>query len=196
MFQLGYEDDRLEDSLETLADEVVRLGFRCRFNAPSPRPVRMAEGLPCAWGATKVLGAFAEIPDEHRSPEVRAAVQAGVALLLGGDPSTGDYPTASRPSPRWHRLGFPLGFTSDMAEALDVLGRLGAPRKPALDRAARALLGKRDENGRWKLEHTPGRGWSEFGQLGKANKWVTLRALAALKAWGTWRASSQPRGTF
>jgi hypothetical protein len=183
MSQLGYEDPRLEESLEILAKAVIDSGFRCRFNAPSPLPARMEDGLPCAWGAIKALGAFAQVPEEHRSPEVCAAAEAGVALLLGGDLARGDYPTASKPSPLWQELGFPLGFTSDMLEALEVLGRLGVPPESTLREAVRAVRTKQDETGRWKLEHTPGRGWGDFGQIGEANKWVTLRALAALKIW-------------
>ena len=34
---------------------------------------------------------------------------------------------------------------------------------------------------RWALEYTPDNTWATFGQLGQPNKWVTLRALGALK---------------
>jgi hypothetical protein len=191
MRQLGHRDPRLEESLEALARMALRDGFRCRFNAPSPRPARMRNGLPCAWGAIKALGAFAGIAEEERSPAVRAAVEAGVEFLLAGDGSTGltaslaggGYPTATRPSPLWHRFGFPLGHTSDLLEALEVLAGLGVGRDARLGEAVEIVLSKRDASGRWALEYTPANTWASFGRPGHPNKWVTLRALCALKGW-------------
>jgi hypothetical protein len=191
MRQLGYQDPRLEESLEALAGMVFRDGFRCRFNAGSPRPARMREGLPCAWGAIKALGAFAGVAEEQRSPAVRAAVAAGVEFLLAGDGSTGrtaglaggGYPTATRPSPLWHKFGFPLGYTSDLLEGLEVLAELGVGRDARLAGAVEIVLSKRDDMGRWALEHTPGNTWASFGERGQPNKWVTLRALRVLKGW-------------
>jgi hypothetical protein len=190
MLQLGYRDTRLNESLEAFADAVHHSGYRCRFNAASPLPRRMEDGLPCAWGAIKSLGAFAEVPEQHRSPKMQVAIEKGFSLLHDGNLATGDYPAASTPSPVWHQLGFPLGFTSDVVEALEVLGRLGAPQDPSLCETAGAVWSKRDARGRWKLEYTPGRTWGDFGKIGEANKWVTLRVLSALKSWEG--ISSQP----
>lgn len=184
MSQLGVEDPRLAESTETLAKTVTHNGFRCRFNAPSPKPARMRDGLPCAWGAIKTLGAFAEIPREERSAAVQAAVEEGIEFLLAGDFSRGGYPAATGPSPLWQKFGFPLGYTSDLLEALEVLGRLGAGHVPGLAAAVAIVRSKRDGSGRWALEYTPDNTWASFGQLAKPNKWVTLRALRALKHWG------------
>lgn len=187
MLRLGHGDLRVQESLEAMAEMVDRDGFRCRFNAigtgGGPPPVRMGDGLPCAWGAIKVLGAFSEVPEEHRSATMRAAVEAGVAFLLDRDLASGDYPTATGPSPLWRQFGFPLGYTSDLLEALAVLQGLGRGRDSRLAPALRVVLSKRDKTGRWALEHTPGRTWGKFGKVGEANKWVTLRALCALKNW-------------
>jgi hypothetical protein len=187
MLQLGYTDPRLVESMETLAETVIRDGFRCRYNAAgidegSP-PAQMRDGLPCAWGAVKCLGAFAEIPLKRRSSMVAAAVESGIALLLAGDLPTGDYPTATEPSPIWQQFGFPLGYTSDLLEALEVLGKLGLGGHPRLVTAVEVVHSKRDSSGRWALEHTPGNTWGSFGKLGTPNKWVTLRALRVLRHW-------------
>jgi hypothetical protein len=183
MRQLGYQDPRLEESLEALAGMVLRDGFRCRFNATSPRPARMRDGLPCAWGAIKALGAFAAVAQEQRSPAVRAAAGAGVEFLLAGDLASGGYPTATRPSSLWQCFGFPLGYTSDLLEALDVLAELGVGRDARLARAVEIALSKQDASGRWALEYTPDNTWASFGERGQPNKWVTLRARRALKGW-------------
>lgn len=187
MSQLGYTDPRLAESTEALAGTVLRDGFRCRYNAAGidqgPPPARMGDGLPCAWGAIKCLGAFAEIPGERRSSTVAAAVESGIALLLAGHLPTGDYPTATEPSPLWQQFGFPLGHTSDLLEALEVLAKLGLAGHPRLTPAVAVVHSKRDSSGRWTLEYTPGNTWGDFGEVGTPNKWVTLRALRLLKNW-------------
>jgi hypothetical protein len=190
MSRLGCADPRVEQSREALAEMVARDAFCCRFHAVAPRPSRMRDGLPCAWGAIKALGAFAEVPAAQRSPAVGAAIEAGVAFLLGGEVARGGYPTATTPSPLWRRPGFPLGYSADLVEALEVLARLEAPHCPEVDAALAVVLEKRDESGRWALEHTPDNAWADFGQRGQPNKWVTLRALRVLRWWGRDGASS------
>jgi len=187
MLQLGSPDPRIEQSLEVLATTAIRDGFRCRCNA-SPRAAQHRDGLPCAWGAVKALGALAKVPAERRSPAMQAAIEAGVAFLLSGDPATGDYPAATRPSDLWQKLSFPLGYTSDQLEALEVLGaatsvagKPGVGHQLRLEAVLQAVLSKQDEMGRWALEHTPANNWARFGTVGRPNKWVTLRALRALK---------------
>ncbi len=179
--QLGYEDPRLDKSREALAETVLRDGFCCRFNADGPRPARMADGLPCAWGAIKALAAFAQVPLAGRSAAVGSAVEAGVEFLLSGDFVTGDYVTSLPPSPLWHRFGFPPGHTSDLLEAVEALQQLGLGRHPRLNRARTVVENKQDSAGRWALEYTPRNTWASFGRVGQANKWVTLRALRVLK---------------
>lgn len=183
MRQLGFEDPRLEETTEVLAGMVARDSFHCRFNAPKPLPVRMRDGLPCAWGAVKALGAFAEVLPDQRSREVREAIEAGIEFLLSGNLADGSYPTATRPSPLWLTFGFPLGYTSDLIEALEVLRRLGAGRDPRVAAAAEIVWSRRAGTGRWALEYTPGNTWTNFGIVGEPNKWVTLRALVALRDW-------------
>ena len=187
MVQLGDTDSRLVESAEALAEMVLRDGFRCRCNPAAvnegPPPARMVDGLPCAWGAIKSVGAFAESPPERRSPPVVAAVESGIAYLLAGDLPTGDYPTATEPSPLWRQFGFPLGYTSDLLEALEVLVGLGLGGHRRLVTAVEVVQNKRDDSGRWALEYTPSNTWGGFGKVGAPNKWVTLRALWVLKHW-------------
>jgi hypothetical protein len=181
-FQLGYEDPRLRQSLEALAGMVLRDRFCCRFNA-SPSPSRVADGLPCAWGAVKALCAFAEVSEPQLSTEVHRAVKAGIEFLLSGNLPGGVYSAGSGPSPVWQRFGFPPGHASDLLEALEVLNRLGVGYEPQVAAAIEVVQGKRDELGRWALEQTPKNTWASFGQVGQPNKWVTLRALQTLKGW-------------
>jgi hypothetical protein len=187
LMQLECEDPRIAESVEALAESALRDGYRCRYNALQDEsgawPWHMRDGLPCAWGAIKALGAFAEVPEAQRSPAVRDAIGAGVELLLGGNLVGGEYPTATEPSPLWQQFGFPLGYTSDLLEALEVLGGLGVDLGAQLAPALHLVQSKRDASGRWVLEHTLDNTWARFGEIGKPNKWVTLRALRLLKLW-------------
>jgi hypothetical protein len=183
MLKLGYQDERLGSSLEAVAQAIQQDGFRCRYHATKPTPQRMRDGLPCAWGAVKVLGAFGAVPIAERSPAVRAGIEAGVEMIIGHELAAGDFPTATRRSPLWHRFGFPLGFTSDLLEAMLVLGQLGMATDPRLGECIDVLLGKRLESGRWLLEHTPKNTWAILGRIGEPSKWITLRALKVLKEW-------------
>jgi hypothetical protein len=170
------------ESYAALVEQIVRDRFRCRYNAPAPRSRRMGDGQPCAWGAIKALGALLALPPAARTPAMAEALEMGLSFLLGYDLARGAYPAAGKISPLWHRLGFPLGYTSDILEALDVLVRAGCGEEPHLEVAWDIILAKRDGKGRWPLEYTPGRMWSSFGAPGRANKWVTLRVLRACKS--------------
>ena len=165
---------------ETLAQWILRDGFRCRYNAAEPR--RRETWLPCAWGCIKVLRGFAALPTTARSETVLRAAKLGVDFLLQHDLVRADYPTSTQPSPLWWRFGFPLGYTSDALEALQALVNWGAGDDPRLAGAWTRVLEKQDEQGRWPLEYTPEKTWVSFGRRGEPSKWVTLRAVRALQA--------------
>jgi hypothetical protein len=167
------------ESYAALVEQMARDRFRCRCNAPAPRPRRMDAGQPCAWGAIKALGALLALSPAARTPEMVEALEMGLGFLLEYDLARGAYPASEGISPLWHKLGFPLGYTSDILEALDVLARAGRGHEPGLEMAWGIVLAKRDEDGRWPLEYTPGRMWSSLGALGRPSKWVTLRVLRA-----------------
>jgi hypothetical protein len=184
MRQLGVWDPRLDESLEALAETIHRHGFRCRFNVSGPPPPRMSDGMPCAWGSIKALGALATVQD--RSPRVQAAIARGIDFLFSADLARGDYPTATGISPQWHQFGFPLGYASDLLEALDVLGQLGCGADPRLAAAVQVVVGKRDHAGRWNLDNALENTWASFGRPGHPNKWVTVRALQALRHYASY----------
>ncbi len=171
--QLGYADDpRIFQARDAMAAEVLRNGFACPNN----------QGLPCAWGAVQVLGAFLDLRAETRTPEMAAAIERGVALLLSTPLRQVAYPAVEGAvSPLWFALAFPLTCHADLLEAMIVLARAGYVRHPHMPDCVAWLLDKQLEPGRWALEHTPDKTWAHFGALGCANKWVTLRALYALK---------------
>jgi hypothetical protein len=147
--------------------------FRCGING----------GEPCAWGAIKALRGLAAIPPRRRTRPVRAAIAEGVAFLLSRDPAVADYPTDTKVSPTWFKLGFPSGYTADVLQNLEVLAELGRAKDPRLERAIELVLAKQDGHGRWRNEY-PYRGklWADVDAPRAPSKWVTLRACALVKA--------------
>jgi hypothetical protein len=173
--RLGYGDDpRVVEAREATAQAIVSRGFACYYNGSLPR----------AWGDVKALRAFLEVLPGERSAPVEAAIEQGVDLLLSVPPLEATYPTPSRVSNRWFKLGFPLAYQADALEAMTVLAKAGRGDHPHVQAGIEWLLAKQDDAGRWLLEQVPGKMWASFGQVGRPNKWVTLRALTLLKAAG------------
>ncbi|WP_020524773.1 hypothetical protein [Catelliglobosispora koreensis] len=152
-------------------------GFLCGAN----------DGQACAWGAIKAMNALARIPAAQRSRLARRALRAGTAFLLSHNPARADYPMGYGnivPSRLWFKLGFPLGYSSDIVENLQVLSDLGYGEDPRLADAWQWLLSKQDDRGRFRNENTfAGRMWTNLDQHSRLpSKWVTLRVCRLLKS--------------
>jgi hypothetical protein len=148
-------------------------GFRCGINGD----------LPCAWGAIKALRALARVPARRRSAIARRAITQGTELLLSRDPAVADYPTNSRVSPNWLKLGFPSGYVADVLQNLEVLAELGHGKDARLSNAIDLVLSKQDASGRWRNEYPyRGKTWVDFEPRGGPSRWVTLRACRVLRA--------------
>jgi len=147
-------------------------GFGCGINGTEP----------CAWGAIKALRGLAAIPPRRRTRPVRGAIERGVSLLLSRDPATADYPTDTKVSATWFKLGFPSGYMADVLQNVEVLGELGHARDPRLANAIELVLSKQDARGRWRNEYGyRGKLWSDVDPPRTPSKWVTLRACAVLR---------------
>lgn len=152
-------------------------GFCCGANAKQP----------CAWGAVNVLLAFSKVPESARTTLIQSAIDSGVEFLLSSDPAAADYPTAdgAKPSRRWFKFGFPVFWVTDVLANLEALTRLGLGDDPRLSAAVELMLGKQDQQGRWKMEHSyNGKTVVDIEEKGKPSKWITLRALRVLKRCG------------
>jgi hypothetical protein len=142
-------------------------------------------GLPCAWGAVKVMRAFACLPASRRTPRIDAAVQAGLDFLLSTDPALAQYPSgySEKPSGNWWKFGFPVFYVTDILQIAEAVAGLGYGRDPRLANALDLILSKQDKLGRWALDyHYAGKTYGDYGEKKMPNKWVTLRAMQAFKA--------------
>jgi hypothetical protein len=150
-------------------------GFQCGAN----------DGEACAWGAVKELLGLARLPAVHRGPLVQAAIEQGVEFLLSRDPVVADYPMpwgTTKPSPAWFKLGFPVAYTVDVLQNLEVLAELGHAIDRRLQRALEWVVSRQD-GGRWVNRYAyNGRTVVDIEPQGQPSKRVTLRACTVMKA--------------
>ncbi|MDD5038233.1 MAG: nitrogen fixation protein NifH [Dehalococcoidales bacterium] len=197
LIDLGWlEDVRLQTAIEKHARFITGAGLADvqatntpeRYYSYTPGPVFRCgpnAGLPCAWGAVKVLNAFSKIPPSKRTKMVVQAIDKGIDFLLSHNPAAADYPfgRGNRPNSRWFKFGYPLGYVADVLQNLEVLAVLGHASDPRLSSALELVISKQDGQGRWPLENSyEGKMWVDIEKKRQPSKWVTLRALRVLKA--------------
>jgi hypothetical protein len=196
LLDLGCKDPLLDKALEWMARSVTGEGIAPMTDREAP--VRYYAGkcgpnfacgsnnrLPCAWGGTKVMLAFSKLAEEERTPLICRAIGRGVDFLLGTNPSKADYPCgySSKPSGNWWKFGFPVFYVTDLLQIIEALVGLGYGNDPRLANTMKTITEKQDNQGRWLLEYDyAGKTWANFGVKRQPNKWVTLRALRALKS--------------
>ena len=182
------DDERVQRSLAWQAAAITGEGME-RWYAVTPGPGFLCganSGRPCAWGAAKAVLALARVPAARRSPAVTRALEAGVAFLLSRDPAAADYPMPpgnTRPNSSWFKLGFPSGYVADVLQVLEALCEAGAAADARLGPAFGWLTAQQDAEGRWANRYTyQGKMARDVDRTGRPSKWVTLRALAVVKA--------------
>lgn len=195
LMELGCEDTRLESAIDWMARTVIGEGIapasekkaEPRFYAYKCGPGFACgpnNGLPCAWGAVKVMLALGKIPLEKRTPLIQKAIKTGIDFLFSVDPATAGYPSpvTGKPSQSWWKFGFPVFYVTDVLQIVEALVRLGYGKDPRLAHVVDLIRSKQDPNGYWPLEYPLNdKTWVDHGPKGQPNKWVTYRALRALK---------------
>jgi hypothetical protein len=135
----------------------------------------------CHMGIVKALKAFAEIPSEERTKEIRESIQYGVEFILQHHIYKKSHDLAKKAKPGWLKLGFPLMYQTDILEILLILAKLGY-RDPRMKDAADIVASKQDGGGIWKLENSyNGSFYYDIEEKGKPSKWITLNSLRILK---------------
>ena len=189
-------DARLEQAYEWMARSVTGEGVSpateqkspLRYYASGKCGPNFACGannkLSCAWGAAKVMLAFAHLPQERHTPQIERAIHQGVDFIFSVDPATAAWPSgyAAKPSGNWWKFGFPVFYVADLLQVVEALVALGYGRDVRLATALQIIRDKQDAQGRWSLDYDySGKTWGDFGKKKEPNPWVTLRALRVLK---------------
>jgi len=186
LLDLGYGgDERLSRAIDALARSITGEGYERYYRSGIQAPGFVCSanyGLPCGWGAVRVLWALNRVPVASRTPAVEAAVEASTDFLLRYDVARADYPYHERISSSWFKFGYPLGYVTDVLLNLEALAEAGCGGDPRLNEAVEFVLSKQDEQDRWKMEYSyNGKMWADVEKKGKPSKWVTLRALRVLR---------------
>jgi hypothetical protein len=198
LLDLSCKDYRLDRAFEWMARSVTGEGIASMTDKEAPVRYYAAKcgpnftcgannKLPCAWGGVKVMLAFSKLPKEKRTPLIQKAIHTGVDFLFSTDPAEADYPCgySNKPSGNWWKFGFPVFYVTDLLQLVEALVGLGHGNDPRLAKAMKIIDEKQDAQGRWLLEYDyTGKTWANFGVKKRPNKWVTLRALRAMKPSG------------
>jgi len=89
----------------------------------------------------------------------------------------------AKPSGSWLKLGFPVGYVTDVLQVLEALCDAGSAGDTRLGPAVEWLLAQRDAEGRWANRYTyHAKMVRDIDSAGKPSKWVTFRATRVLKA--------------
>ncbi len=179
------DDPRVERAIDWQARSITGDDFDGYYRSGTAAPgfACAANGrLPCGWGATKAVRALARIPAAQRATHVQKALDQGAEFLLSRDPAVADYPTDTKVSSSWFKLGFPSGYVADALQILESLADLGMASDSRLSNAVEWVLSLQDDQGRWKNRYAyNGKMWLDIEKQGAPSKWVTLRACYVLK---------------
>ena len=135
----------------------------------------------CHMGVAKTLKGLTAVPKDERTIEINETIEKLTEYFLIHHLYKKSHDLQEVAKPGWLKLGFPLMYQTDILELLVIFRELGI-RDPRLQDAADILKKKRLDNGTWKLENTfNGRTVVSIEKKGAPSKWITLKALIALK---------------
>lgn len=195
LIDLGFENDnRLLHAVDWMARSVIGEGFSesqsgdfryRRSGISGPGFLCSAnDHQPCAWGAVKVALALSKVSEKNRTEIINQAIESCKAFLLSADPASAEYPHpySKKTSGSWFKFGFPVFYVTDVLQNLEALTALGLCGDSRLKNAVEFVEGKKTQNNCWNMEYSyNGKMWVDIEEKGKPSKWVTYRALKALK---------------
>jgi len=136
----------------------------------------------CHMGVVKIMKGLAEIPPERRSPAVQRTLDDAAEFMLRHHIHKRSRDLSQVSKPGWRRLSFPLMYQTDVLEILLLLDKLGKGGDPRADEARAHVASRANADGRWILQQSfNGRFWVDIDTKGEPSRWVTLRALTALR---------------
>jgi len=135
----------------------------------------------CHMGVAKTLKGLVAVPKEQRTIAINETIEKLTEYFLIHHLYKKSHNLQETAKPGWLKLGFPLMYQTDILELLGIFHELGI-RDSRLQDAVDILKKKRLDNGTWKLENTfNGRTLIPIEKKGEPSKWITLKALIALK---------------
>jgi hypothetical protein len=184
LIKLGYlKDERVEKGIEWIARyQRFDDGNDAHLKGWPYERYEMCWGShSCHMGVVKALKALSVVPIEHRSKSVTGAIEKGCDYLLAHHIYRQSHNLSKTAKPGWLKLQFPLMYQTDILESALILLDLGV-KDNRMQEAIDQIFSKQDDDGKWNLEATfNGRFQVNIETKGKPSKWITYRALKALK---------------
>lgn len=135
----------------------------------------------CMMGAICALDGILEYASHGGRRASSDSIESGCGFLLMHKLFRADHHGWEIINRDWTKLRAPSIVAYDILRGLDSLTRGGFANDTRMEEAIKMLRSKRLPNGRWIREvHWPSNTYGSFGQLGKEDKWVTLKALKVL----------------
>ncbi|MDF1542379.1 MAG: hypothetical protein RQ731_03595 [Anaerosomatales bacterium] len=207
--RMGWHDDpRVVHALEAIVESYQRLGFLgcsdmgpfslngyCHMLTPKvllflgevPRglwPGGAGELRDACVAALRDKEVFRSLPEEFKQFQAEVWPLKAAERPAARERFLAEHaPLHYREKPGWLRFGFPLSYNSDALESLLALAAVGETRRPEYEAAIELVEKTADAQMRWKLRTSfNGKMLADVESKGQPSRWVTLRALTALKA--------------
>ena len=168
----GESSERLVDRL--LSEQLADGGWNCEAERGSVRSsfhttICVLEGL---LAYEHAFGSSSTVTDARQRAERYLLERRLLRRLSSGEMI----------DPLWTRFSFPTLWHYDVLRALDYLRAAGIPPDPRVTEAIGIVVARRQDDGRWPLDvqHRDTLYPELAGDVGKPNRWVTLRARRVL----------------
>ena len=183
LIHFGYLNDSRTQKLIRFQEDYYSStegGWKCRAY-----PIDAAKVFPtnCYMGRVKMLKALSTIPKNKRSKKVKEIIDQEVEVILENQVYKYLRNTngTRKEKAGWLRFGFPLFYQSDILDILNVFATLGVKDDRTQD-SINVVIKAQQKDGKWLLKNTyNGKTICNIEEKGKPSKWITYRALYALK---------------
>ncbi len=167
--RLGFaHDPRVREAVSWLVERDGRTGG---WTCPE---LRHLVGGACPLACIGALRFVAELPPPERTSLAAMARRATRVLLDAGLWLEGTAPRG------WWAFAHPNLGRADLLDALWALARTGCTPEPPVLKALLGVLARQDGSGRWLQQQA-----APFGEAhGEPSRWVTLKALVSVAAYG------------
>lgn len=185
LLRLGCRDERVQQAIDWIAtyqrfddgDTVAPKGW------PYDRYQMCWGRHTCHMGVVKAMKALCEIPEAARSEAVRTCLANAAAFMLIHHIHKRSHDLDRLSKPGWKKFGFPLMYQTDVLEILNLLLDLGY-RDVRMAEAVDLVASLEGADGRWVLANSYNKSMDvTVEKLGHPSKWITLKALTALRRW-------------
>lgn len=184
LIKLGYKDDpRLKSAIDWIVrvhrttdaeGDIPKGGIYDRFEICWGRHS-------CHMGVAKCLKALAAIDPGCRTAVIDEKIGEMTEYFLKHHIYRKSHNMEEISRPGWLKFGFPLMYQTDILELLGIFASLGI-QDERLEDPIGILKKKMLPDGRWKMENSyNGKMLVDIEKKGTPSKWITLKALLALK---------------